>query len=167
MLEISFAQRSPDLGHNGAYDTDPYKALTKCSLNSTWDPTTNVADVVQLVQCDCNHPQNTFWDPSAMAESSAFVDAAIEQMCNTLQSSHLGRNIPGLDIQHNYSASALYQRPGSNGDNHCAQYPQNCQNALATVTFHRGLGSPPSPPTYRVFTSSVCQSSLKAAAQGW
>jgi len=102
-----------------------------------------------------------------MDKSSAFVKAAVKEMCQALQSSRLGYDIPGTDIHYALSASALYQRPDNSSNTTCFEHPENCQNALGIVTFNRGLGSPPCPPTKRLSDATGCMNSLMAAARGW
>lgn len=110
--------------------------------------------------CECK-AGGSQWDPWTMDRSPGFVEAATEEMCKTLSTAHLG--FP----PYNLSTSALYQRPGNTSNTTCTDHPENCQNALATVTANRGMGSPPCPIGYRVFSKSECMIALRMAVKDW
>lgn len=145
-----------DEGYVHPYNSsDP---LVHCSLAPTWKAT--FENVNLITPCECK-PGGPEWDPSIMDKTPAFVEAATTEMCQNLQSAKLE------DDKYSLSTSALYQRPGNSSNSSCVEHPENCQNALATITFNRGLGSPPCPPAYRVFTADECVVGLRAAVVGW
>lgn len=144
-----------DLNEGDAYPRNSSDPLMQCPRSPNWKGDTT--DIFSVIPCICK-PGGSQWDPWTMDRTSSFVEAATEEMCETLSTANLG--FP----PYNLSTSALYQRPG---DTTCTENPESCQNALATVTFNRGMGSPPCPIGYRVFTKEQCMIGLRMAVKGW
>ena len=149
----AFALLDPNEGD--AHPRNTSDPLMQCPRSANWKGDTT--DMFSVIPCTCK-PGGSQWNPWTMDRTSTFVEAATEEMCKILSTANLG--FP----PYNLSTSALYQRPG---DTTCTENPESCQNALATVTFNRGMGSPPCPIGYRAFTKEQCMIGLRMAVKGW